>query len=70
MNDICLQILVFSFWPGALDALGQALQQQEVPHIFGAGGAALTSAIRQFCDDNASAEALQVGLPVFCSCFC
>jgi hypothetical protein len=34
------QILVFSWWPGALSVLGDALRSNGVPHVYGEGKAA------------------------------
>jgi hypothetical protein len=56
---LTLQVLVFSYWPGALDVLGAALRQNDVPHVYGAGKNGLTAALSAFCDGHAPSAALK-----------
>lgn len=54
-----MQILVFSWWPGALSVLGEALKANGVPHALGEGKHGLKSALAAFCSANASDAALR-----------
>jgi hypothetical protein len=53
-----VQILVFSWWPGALSVLSDMLRSSDMSHVYGEGKGGLAHALSAFCDGNASSAAL------------